>query len=275
MAGRARRRAIVLFGVIFLLAVSLIFITSRERAQTSWVERLVQDALTPVQRVVSGISYYLADSWKTLRQLSFLRQENAYLHQRLTELAAENVLLRQYQRENEELRRLLGFRQTVSYQLTAAQVVSRDPSNWFNTLTIDKGRADGLKPHQPVITDEGVVGQIRHVNQHSADVLMILDSKSAVGGQIQNTQDFVLVEGAADGSGKALVKPLSPEVEIKEGDIIVTSGLGGVFPKGLLLGKVIQVKQWKYGLTKIGILEPAVRFSRLEKVFVITSVTAQ
>ncbi|MDI3280440.1 MAG: rod shape-determining protein MreC [Bacillota bacterium] len=262
------RKGTVIAILIFLTAISVIFVT-REGARPNPVGRAIQTALAPFQYALTQVVEGVVDTWRGVVELSSLRQENARLRRENARLRAENLLLEQFRRENEQWRRMLAFQEQAPWKTVAAQVIARDPSNWFSLLTINKGERDGIKPRQPVITEEGLVGQVRHTGPHWATVLLILDSRSAIGGQVERTGDFVLVEGRPDVSGFLVARPLSPGVELKEGDLLLTAGLTPLFPKGLQIGTVVSLQEGKYGLSKVGLVRPAVRFSNLEKVFVI------
>ncbi|MGE5576944.1 MAG: rod shape-determining protein MreC [Syntrophothermus sp.] len=270
-----KRRGLIISGVVIFLLISLVAVTSRDRPQATWFERMVRDALIPLQSVLSNTTYGIAKNLAMFRELGRLRAENQALRAEVSRLQTANSQMEEYRRENQRWKKLLDFREASVHKLLAAQVVARDTSNWFNTLVINKGEADGVKKGMPVISDEGVVGQVRQVNPHSSVVLLILDSKSAVGGQIQESRDFVLVEGSTDRLGTGEVKPLGPHTKLRKGDHVVTSGLGEVFPKGLPLGRIEQVTKGRFGLSAKGILTPAVNFARLEEVFVVVRVSTQ
>jgi rod shape-determining protein MreC len=153
--------------------------------------------------------------------------------------------------------------------MVTAQVIGREPENWFNNIIINKGRVAGLSANMPVVTEEGVVGVVRQVADESAVVMLVTDSKSAVGGLIADSRDYVLVEGSAERLGTAVVRPLGAEIRLKAGQEVITSGLGELFPKGLRIGRIQRVIKGRYGLSPSGVLIPSVNFSRLEEVAVI------
>lgn len=196
-------------------------------------------------------------------------RENRELKRRLARLTTENVALQEFRRENERWRRMLAFEQAAPYDMVVAQVIGRDPGNWFSNIVINKGKTAGLAKNMPVLTDEGVVGVVRQVSDRSSLILLLTDSKSAIGGQIADTRDYVLVEGSPEHVGTAVIKPLGAEVKLKPGQEVITSGLGELFPKGLRIGRIQRVVKGRYGLGPSGILIPSVNFSRLEEVAII------
>lgn len=254
--------------LVFLLAVSVMFVTAKRAEQTP-AERVVRSVVSPVEGVVSRGIHSMQKWVDSLHTLGTLRKENASLSAENERLKAELSLLRQYRSENERLRALLGFAGESRYRLLAAEVIGRDPTNWFNSITISRGSQSGIKPGMPVITAEGLVGAVRLVDKGSATVLLLLDNKSAVGGQVVETGDYVLVQGAADGSGKAVVQALEASATLREGQTVQTSGLSAVFPKGIPIGKIGRVSPGKYGLSATAELKPAVDFAHLEEVFIV------
>lgn len=256
-------------GVVVVVLLGLAYSTARQRPKVSLLERAVREGLAPVQYAVSQSLYRLRGVFRSLAAIRAAHEENRQLKRVIARLRTENAALKEAARENERWRRLLKFAGNPEVTMVPAQVIGRDPSNWFGHVTINKGRRDGLRPNLPVITDEGVVGLVRQVTDHTASVLLMLDSRSAVGGQVAETRDYVLVEGSSTNLGTALVKPLASEVKLRKGQTIITSGLGQVFPKGLVVGRIERVVKGRYGLAPSGVLRPAVNFARLEEVAVL------
>ncbi len=269
----ARKVYVATLAVASLVFVSLLFVTSRDRPRLSPLEVATREAVAPLESALHRVSGAVAGAWRTVTHLGHLIRENDRLYLEVSRLLAENARLEEYRLQNERLRHLLDFQQTSSYITVAGEIIARDPSNWLGTMTIDKGTARGVKKDVAVITSEGLVGKVLAATARTATVLPIIDPRSAVGGMIQRTRALVLVEGAPGVPGMCLVKPLTPESDIREGDRVLSSGLGGVYPKGLLIGEVSKVFEGKYGVGKAAYLRPVVDFSRLEEVLVITGET--
>lgn len=169
--------------------------------------------------------------------------------------------------ENIRLRKLLAFKESFSYELVPAQVIGRDPTNWFNTLLINRGSNSGIEKNMAVITPQGLVGRLMEVAPLWSRVLLILDQRSSVAALVQRSR----VQGVVEGGWKLChMNYLGPEADIREGDLIVTSGLeGGFFPKGLLIGEVTRISQVHSGLLLSAEVEPQAEFAKLEEVLVI------
>lgn len=214
--------------------------------------KLTQGIFNEIKLIVSYRKLY--------RENLFLNKEIVPLHKQLS--AYEEVF-----RENERLNRLLSFKSKTTFSTKAAQVIGRDPSNWLSILIINKGKRDGLENGMPVISDVSLVGKIIEVSKDSSRVLLINDPNFKAAALIQDSRDEGIVSGSIGGSCKMYF--LSLDTEVKNNDIVVTSGLGDVFPKGLLIGRVIDVDLDSTGLMKNCSIKPATNLSRLEEVLVI------
>jgi rod shape-determining protein MreC len=265
-----RFRALALIAV-FICVLSLIYATGDERVKVSKLEETVTEALAPATKLFYRTSSALASVWRQTVLWSRLDGENRAYKKRIQQLEAQLGQLDEYRLENQRLRTLLNFQEKNKNQMTleAAQVVGRNPVNWMSTITIDKGAGSGIKKDQAVITAGGVVGIVRSATENTANVLLLSDARLAIGGIVRTNRHLVLLEGKADKPGYCTVRGLTADVRLKKGDQIISSGLGGIFPKGLPLGAITQVQRGKYGLGFQGLLRPAVDLSKLEEVFVV------
>jgi rod shape-determining protein MreC len=179
----------------------------------------------------------------------------------------ENDRYREMVATNKRLQEMLQFKKTINWPVLAAQVIGRDPSGWFESVIIDKGKNSGLKVNMPVVDAKGVVGRLVSVSPNYAKVLLIIDQNSAVDCLVQRSRE------------KGIVKGLSPKLckldyvvktsDILAGDVIVTSGMGRVFPKGLPVGEVLEVANIPWKLFKDIQIRPTVDFAKLEEVLVV------
>jgi len=194
------------------------------------------------------------------------RVENERLTAENRQLQAELDQVREIRLANERLRRLLDFEENIALPALPAQVISEDASSWFRTVAIDKGSRDGLREGLPVVVADGVVGRIIRVASAQSRVLLITDASSAAAALVQKSR----TRGVCRGQGEYLTLDFALRREnVEVGDRIVTSGTGGVFPKGLVLGSVAAVDREDYGLFQGVRVTPAVDFSRLEEVLVL------
>jgi rod shape-determining protein MreC len=200
--------------------------------------------------------------------LVHLQKENVMLKQRIAELQKENHQMKEMALANERLQKLLQFREKISPTVIAAEVIGQDPSSWFKSVTINKGEKNGVRKGMAVISPEGVIGQILKTAPHYSTVLLITDYSSAIDSIIQRTRAKAIVEGK--GENRCQLKYLLRTEEVIIGDIVVTSGLSGNFPKGLMVGEVRKVDKKGYGIFQYAELVPSVNLTKLEEVLVIT-----
>jgi rod shape-determining protein MreC len=200
--------------------------------------------------------------------LVHLQRENVMLKQRIAELQNETHQMKEMALSNERLQKLLQFREKIPTTLVAAEVIGQDPSSWFKSVTLNKGESEGVRKGMAVIAPEGVIGQILKTAPHYSTVLLITDYNSAIDSIIQRTRAKAIVEGK--GENRCQLKYLLRTEDVVTGDIVVTSGLSGNFPKGLMLGEVKKVDKKGHGVFQYADLVPSVDLTKLEEVLVIT-----
>lgn len=271
MAGTVQNRSKVAISslALFCVALFLASYSSKHSAVTGLGGLLVHEALRPFQLILEGVSQKVTGLWDDYLALLDVRQENKRLKDRLQVLEVENSGLVEWQEEIKRLRGLVGIAQEQSFQGVAADVIGYDPSNWVQAVTVDKGSAEGVGLHMPAIMGNSVVGQVIAVSPHVARVLLIVDHSSGVDSIVQSSR----VRGVVEGLGKELceLRYVLQEEEIEVGDRIVTSGMDGIFPKGLVLGIVSEVDKKGEGLFQAIKVKPSVTFSRLETLFIVTN----
>jgi len=238
------------------------------------VSGVLKESVAPLTGPLTWTVGKLQASIDSLLSLGRMRAENEQLKRQVAELQTKLVQMEEYHQENLRLKQLLAYKEATStnWQLKAAPVVARSPSNWFNTLTIGLGSDDGIRKDQVVLTPAGVVGRVIRVFPRTAEVLLLLDREGAVGAMVQSSRLLGVVEASSDYRGYLQMIHLAHNAPIKENDIVLTSGLGGIFPKGLPIGRVVKILPEPDGLMKRAIIEPYVDFNRLEEVLVITQV---
>ncbi len=238
----------------------------------SLLQRGVLGVLSPLQRGVGAAAFGASEAW---RGWAFHREtyaENRRLRERLRTLETE-LQLRSYRaQESVRLRELLALQQAVPLDTLAAQVVGRDGVPWFRTLMLDKGERDGVRLDAAVISATGVVGRVIAVGPGAARVQVLLDRDSGAAAVVERSRVGGVVSGQVSGveaGGEDLVLKYVPErADVVVGDVVVTSGLDRIFPKGLVIGRVRFVGEVT-GLFRDIRVEPSARFERLEEVLVL------
>ena len=263
----SQTRKLIIPILIFFLALSLISANLHSRENMSFFESLVVGITSPVQKVVRGIIGGVGNVWRGYFSLVGSQKENEVLRRELHELKLQVNRYREADLANQRLRALLNFKKSIATPLLPAELVAFDPSGWFQTILIDKGSSDGVAQDMAVVSAEGLMGRVIGVSSRHAKVLLILDANSAVDALVQRSR----VRGVLVGQGRdlCLLKYVQRNEDVQVGDRVISSGMGGVFPKGLLLGTVQKVVRGSSGLFQRVEVEPAANFSRLEEVMVV------
>lgn len=257
----------LLLAVSLLLATLLLYSYNlRQRGATTFFERAVLTLAAPLQEGLDTTVGSIGKLWSNYIWLVDTRQQNLRLLQENRELLGELNQVEEIRLQNERLRKLLAFVDEIDRPALPAQVIGEDASSWARTVVINKGSKSGLRDGLAVVAAEGVVGRVIKTAANSARVLLITDASSAVAALVQRTR----TRGVARGLGVDLTLDYAlRSADIVEGDLLVTSGMGGVFPKGLTLGRVTGVEKDQFGLFQDVSVAPAADFSRLEEVLVI------
>ncbi len=227
------------------------------------------DSFAPVQRTVFFVhdrvnfyfSHYLANIEAS--------KKNVELKRNIEDLNGQLFKYEEVVKENKRLKQLLAFAEDLKVERVMAQVVSRDSSSDFRVIRINKGFSDGIRLQSPVVTNKGLVGYIFRLTDHFADVITILDQNNRVDGLVERTRSHGIIEG--DLGDVCLMKYVSRTEPVILNDKIITSGLGNVYPKGILIGHISKIEREGYGITQKIEITPGVDFGRLEEVIVLTS----
>lgn len=232
---------------------------------------------SPFRAAYTGVADWFNDKQNYYRDTTALQEENAALKKRLAEMEAAIRQAELDSAENERLKELLGLqsqRPDLTSDLQAAMITEHTVTNWTSSLTIDKGTRHGLEVNDCVISETGaLVGVINEVGTNWATILTLVDTDTSLGAQVFRTSDLGLAQGnfSLMGENRLRLEYLSADCTLLGGDLVVTSGLGGYYPAGLVIGSVAEVQRDDSGATSFAILEPAVDFDELSEVFVIRS----
>jgi len=228
----------------------------------------------PLQRVFSGAGAGLREISGSLGDLATLRSRNGELEKSVAQLTVENLRLKEVEAENARLRKLLGFAQTnPSFDYKGGQIVGRvvgsEPNSIIQSIVIDLGKANGIEPGMPVVTERGLVGRVTDVYNNSSRVLLITDSNSNVNTLLQNSRLRGILHGRA--GQQAIMDYLPQDNKVLVGDIVVTSGESGNFPAGVPVGQVVEVEQNDVEMFQRAVVRTTVDFDTLETVLVVTN----
>ncbi len=264
----SRRYALPVFIILFLLlALILMSLRAKQRKGVDFFDALGMEICSPFQKSATFVIKTVQGTFHHYVFLINLEEENRRLKQKIAQLQEQNHQMKEMKLANERLRELLQFREKNSPSMIGAEVIARDPSSWFKSVTIDKGERDGVKMGMAVISSTGVIGQILKTASHYAIVLLLTDYNSAIDSIVQRTRAKAIVEGK--GENRCQLKYLLRADEVAVGDIVVTAGSGGNFPKGLMIGEIKKVDKQGHGVFQYAELAPGVDLTKLEEVFVI------
>lgn len=255
-----------------LLAVALFLLLNR--GQVAPARDVVIRLTLPAQRVLHEAGTTVRNYMANLADLATLRQRNRELEEQVAALTVENLRLHEVEAENARLRQLLNFAQShPGYGYRGSQVVGRviaeEPSNVVQSITIDLGSKHGMKVGMPVVTERGLVGRIAEVYESASRVLLITDSSSGVNAILQNARLRGILRGRTQQD--PILDYLSPEEAVSVGDIVLTSGEGGNFPRGIPIGQVVEVERNDVEMFQRAVVRTTVDFNTLETVLVVTS----
>jgi rod shape-determining protein MreC len=244
---------------LFLIIVALILISAIPRLRSA-LKGFAFDALTAPLRVVRGARGYFA-------RLKGLSDENLLLKQRLAEVSVALARTREARLENERLGALLDFKKTLTYETIIARVVGRDSTDWRRAVIINKGKRHGIRVNMPCATARGLIGRVAETAPQTSKVMLITDPNSRVGVILEPSRESGILTGFAEGRCKAVY--LSLDSEIKKGERVSTAGFSAFFPKGLVVGKVVNTTVEKTNLYKSAVIDPIVDMNKIEEVICI------
>lgn len=254
--------------VIGIIVVGLVIF-----ALSGYMQPLFRTAMTPflsVQTWLSSRFMAVYDFVTVPRDVASLRAQNDALESEVAGLQAQIIELEQQLREAQVLYALLDFaRSSPQSTYVAASVIGRDPSPFLHYVIIDQGSDDGLRHGMPVITDQGLVGRIDAVTATAARVELITDPGSVVNVRLESTGNEAQIQGSV--TGEISLELVSQDIELKTGELILTSGLGGGYPADILVGQVVSVRSTGTDLFQSATVQSVVEFNSLQAVLVITN----
>jgi rod shape-determining protein MreC len=274
MAEFLRRNRVLLtsYGLL-VLSILLVSVSARSPRRVDPMAQALLDALAPLQEGVTAARASVDHLWEAYIWLVQVSRENRRLQDRVAQLEQQATRLEELRQGNERLQALLQFRAELQGEVYGARVIGRDPLLGSRTITLDRGERDGVRKGMAVLAREGVVGQIIEVSHLAARALVLTDHNSGVDAIVQRTRARGIVQGDAENSCR--MKYLRRGEDVMPGDRVITSGMDGIFPKGILIGEVRDVSRGQRGLLQMATVEPSVPLDRLEEVLIVGTVVTQ
>ena len=268
-----RKKKLLIGGLAACLGLAVLLLaglTSTERENISKPEQLLREILAPLQNGAGVIAGNMHNWGAYLQGVDNIRAENDELKKEISELRLQLVDLAEYQQENERLQELLNSVEDYksNFEYVTTTVINRAQSSWYKTIVINGGSDDGFAVDMPVVCAQGLVGRIINTSSHTAEVLLITDREGAVSAMVQNSRTVGVVEGDGETSELSMIH-VPYDAEIENYQQLVTSGYGGVYPKGLLVGYINSIELKSDGLLLDIAVRSYVDFNRLEEVMVL------
>jgi len=258
---------IILVSAILLFSLALMTLNVKQEKGLSFLDSLAGVILSPFQTFFTQSIQSVADGIDHYFLLVDVARENDVLKLKVQHLINEkNTLIESLSRQ-QRLTKLTDFQENWKKKAVVASVIGLDSTQWSKVIFINKGTQDGMQTHLAVVTDAGVVGQVIHAGPTTSKVLLIVDGRSAVDALFQGSRISGVVVGT--GGDACQLKFVPNTAEIKVGDPVLSSGLGGIFPKGLVIGNVSKVSRKKQGLFQDITMVPSSDLSRLEEVLIL------
>lgn len=267
------RMTVAIIAVILILIVGF---TSSARTNLTRVEAFTGNLLTPIGKWTNKISRNISESVADIRNLPVIKEENKILKEKIIELEKENIRYEDIIGRTDFLKKENQLLKETKFDLLESQIVGKEPGNWFDRFTIDKGSNDGVKKGDTVVQAieieqgviiEGVVGRVVDVGSNWSKIVTVVDELSRLSFKIVRTQDGGVVSGGLDSSITGFL--FDHQADIIKGDKIMTSGLGGVYEKDIYVGEVSEVTSGDNDLMKEIAVTPAIDFKKIYKVYII------
>lgn len=260
---------LIVAAVLLILSLGFLSYSAVRLSETGFLRKTVLEVAAPVQNAVNISLKGLYKVWKRYLFLVGLEDENRRLRKQNDALNEELNLYREGYIEGMRLRKLLNIAEHLPGWVVAARVVDRSKTSLFKMIMINRGTEDGVRVGQPVLSEQGIVGRIIETAWHASQILLVIDENSNIDALIQRSRTQGILQGA--GAAGCNLKYIFRAEEVQVGDVVLSSGMAGVFPKGQLLGVVTAASRGKEGLFQKVDVAPAVDFGKLEEVLVLVS----
>ncbi len=263
------RKIVAIASLVVVLLITF-FVLRMSPKSTARLQGSLLEMVSPFFKTGTAMRGNINAFTEGMQTLEQLERDNGRLRVENKELRAVNQVLRDLEAENNQLRAALDYKQRAVFSLVSAKVIGREPTSWWSSVQIDRGSDDGIRPDMPVLTDVGLVGKTMNVTKNTARVLLLVDETCKVAATVVGTQERGIVSGTRSStpmSPQLVLEFLPKTAQLQPGMPVISSGIGGVFPAGLLLGVVKEFKVRE--LYAEAHLQPAVDFSTLQDLFIV------
>lgn len=267
-----RKYYIVIFFLVILAILGLLIYLVRDERKTSPVERILQDSILFVQKIVSTPIHFVTDKLSEAKEKNNIYQKYKELQARVEQVGSIEAKNKELESELQEMKNLLELNQILSENIPiSASVITRNIDGWYQTITIDKGAKDGIEEGMVVVTGKGLAGKVIHTNQFSSTIKLLtsVDENHKISVKIEGNEGYIY--GLLSGYENQVyrIEGIAENTEIKEGAPVVTTGLGNSYSSGILVGTVTQVKKDHFDLARTILVKPSVDFDEIRYVTVL------
>ena len=267
-----KKNGIVGIVVTVIILIFLVILTNTENSNLSYIENVVNKLVNPIQNGLTYVKNKIHGNSSFFTNINNLKEENEQLQARNNELEETLRELETIRAENETLKEYLNLSEKYSdYETVAADVINRDISNYSKTIVINVGKKSGIEENMTVIASEGLVGYVISVTDTTSKVQTIIDSSSNTSGMLSSAHDSIVCKGMLEDEKNLKAVYIQTDATIAQGDTVETSGLGGIYPKGIFVGTVSKVVNSGNLTDRYALVETAVNFNKLDTVLVITN----
>jgi rod shape-determining protein MreC len=263
-----KHQTIIIACILLVISLIVLSYSVKQPSEAGFFRKLVLEMAAPLVSAINIPINEVTTVWKRYLFLVGLEEENRRLEKENALLANERLQYREGYLEGIRLKRLLELKENLHYPTIAARVIAKSQTALIKTIMIDKGTADGLKTGLAVIAERGVAGRIIESSWHSSRVLLLIDESSKIDASLQEGRNQGILQGG--GSGICILKYIPKTETVTVGDVVISSGLSGVFPKGLLMGVVTVADKNEPGLFQKVQVVPYVDFTKIEEVLVLS-----
>ncbi len=262
------RRAFILFLCLSLLSALLITVDYHGKGVLGLLKDIGFLVLKPVNYTVQNVVNRFEKYFQIFTQTESIHQKNWQLQQENREILHENAILKEKLAAYEQIAKMVQFKEYYNYEMIPAQVIGREPSNWFHSVIIDMGSKDGVEIDMGVATYRGLVGKVIQVGHNTSEVILLIDQGCSMGALIQRTREIGVIKGGTE-SAYCYLDYIAHDADVQINDIVVTSGMGSSVPKGIIIGRIVAVRKEKHDLFQRILIKPEVDFNKLEEVYIV------
>lgn len=262
-----------IFGVVvtIIILILMVILSNTNLKNISYLENIFSSIVMPIQNGLTYLKNKIEGNDNFFTDISKLQAENEELKQKNSELEQSLRELEIIKSENETLKEYVNLKDKYDYQTVPAYVINRNISNYSKTIVINVGENDGIKPNMTVIADKGLVGYVISTTETTAKVQTIIDTSTSVSSVISTSREAIIVSGTLESNNTLKAVYIPTDATLLENDNVETSGIGGIYPKGIHIGTIKQIVNTKNNIDRYAYVETAVDFLKLETVLVITN----